>query len=265
MNRERLSLVGHSTLDIMSPVPRAGLERLFDLAAIVPGDTAADIGAGKGSIALLALVRGARVTLVERSPLFADRAREAVAHAGFSAAAEVIEDDAVAFSARVGEGRFQLAICIGASHALGGRDSALSALSRLLAPEGHALFGEGFWRKRPSPDYLTALGAREDDFGTRAQNTAAATARGLVLIAEEIAEGEGFDAYELGWCSSIERHAGEHPSDPDAAEMLAIAASRRQLYERFGRDELGFSVQLLQKRPPPAAGGNLAGVAETNS
>lgn len=248
MNRERLSLVGHSALDIMSPVPRPGLERLLDLAAIVPGDSAVDIGAGKGSISLLALARGARVTLVERSPLFAPRAREAVANAGFSAAAEVLEEDAVAFSARAREGQLQLAICIGASHALGGRDSALEALARLLAPQGRLLFGEGFWRKPPSPDYLTALGASEDAFGTRAQNTAAAAARGLVLIAEEVAEGESFDPYELGWCSCIERYAKEHPSDPDAAEMQAIAAGRRALYERFGRAELGFSVQLLQKQ-----------------
>jgi cyclopropane fatty-acyl-phospholipid synthase-like methyltransferase len=247
MNRDRLSLIGHSALSVMNPLPIAAFGRLIELVGLEEGDSAVEIGAGKGAIALLAMARGAKVTLVERSPLFAPLAEKAIAQAKLSALADVVTEDAQAFVARVGTGRFHLAICVGASHALGGRDKALAALAALVVPGGRVMFGEGYWRKPPTPAYAKALGATGDEFGTIAENVAAAQKVGLVPVREELAGPDEFKAYELGWCAALEKFATSHPDDPDAAELRAVAATRRDAYVKWGKDELGFAVHLFAR------------------
>lgn len=246
MNRDRLSLLAHAGLDLMNPLPAAAIERLLDAAGLSPGDRAADIGAGKAGVALLLLGRGARVTLVERSPVFCAAAREAVERAGLAAGAVFAEEDARAFVERTARDPYRLVVCTGASHALGGRDAALSALAGITAPGGHVLFGDGYWRKRPSPAYLEALGAAEDEMGSLDDIVYAASGCGLVPVDVEAASVEAFDAYELGWCAGLDRFADEQPDDPDAPTARAVAASRRDAYHRWGRDELGFAVYLLK-------------------
>ena len=42
-------------------------------------------------------------------------------------------------------------ICVGASHAWGGTEQALTALSRLVVPGGRLLYGDGYLEPDPSP------------------------------------------------------------------------------------------------------------------
>lgn len=247
MDNDRRSLIAHAALDVMNPIPLAAVDRLLELVGLAEGDAVVDIGAGKGGIALLALARGAKVTLVERSTVFAPLAQQAITRAKFSATATVVVEDARAFVERATPGQFQLAMCVGASHALGGRDAALAALHTLVAPGGRVIFGEGYWRKKPTPAYLQVLGSTGTEFGTIDENIAAAHKVGLVPVREELAGPAEFSAYELGWCKGLEKFATEHPDDPDAAEMRTTATNRRTAYQKWGRDELGYALHLFAR------------------
>lgn len=57
---------------------------------------------------------------------------------------------------------FSLGICVGSTHALGGFVPTLKALQKCVKKGGHILIGEGYWKQRPSEDYLDALGGAEE-------------------------------------------------------------------------------------------------------
>ena len=51
--------------------------------------------------------------------------------------------------------------------------------------------------------------------------------------------------------NAIERHAREHPEDPDAPELVASLRRTRDAYLAGGRDELGWAIYVFQKDPFP--------------
>src|SRR6185369_8058331 len=59
---------------------------------------------------------------------------------------------------------FDLVMNVAASHAHGGFPAALGALAALARPGGGlVLFGEGYWTRPPSDDFLAALGGATAD------------------------------------------------------------------------------------------------------
>ena len=109
---------------------------------------------------------------------------------------------------------FDAVINVASSHAHGGFPAALVALGR-LAPV--ALYGEGFWRRAPSADFLAALGGATED---------------------ELADLDGL--------RSAMRAAGfEHHGDGDSLEYARRIRERRAL--PGGTDTLGFGLFVLRR------------------
>src|SRR5262249_4078026 len=154
-----------------------------------------DIGCGKASLLLSLAERcGAAGIGVERSCLMhtvaAARACER-AHALVT----IHLGDAKQFVSTLEPASFDLTLCIGSSHALGGPSEALDTLQRLTRPRGHILLGEGYWKRPPAPEYLAGLGANESELTTHAANVALAESRGLIPIWSTTASERDWDEY----------------------------------------------------------------------
>ncbi|MBB5930411.1 class I SAM-dependent methyltransferase [Streptomyces echinatus] len=111
------------------------------LRAWLPGYPAdvLDLGCGTGSLSLLAVEQGHRVTAVDRSPAMTERARTKLA----GRAAEILCGDAAA--PPVGERRFDVVLVRHVLWALPDPAGALRHWRELLRPQGRFVLVEGVW------------------------------------------------------------------------------------------------------------------------
>jgi SAM-dependent methyltransferase len=189
-----------------------------------------DTGCGSGEILLR--------TLKSHAPargLGADLDADAIAEArhrasGLAARFEVRD------AATIG-GRFDAVINVGSSHAHGGFPTVLEALSA-LAPV--ALYGEGFWQRPPSNDFLAALGgATVDELSNLDGLHAAIRDVGFDILHESLASERDWTSYEETLAANAERHG--------TRDTLAYA---RRIRDRRalpgGTDSLGFALLVLR-------------------
>ena len=134
------------------------------------------------------------------------------------------------------EGRFDAVINVGSSHAHGGFPGALQALSD-LAPA--VLYGEGFWQRPPSADFLAALGgATADELSDLDGLRAASLEIGFHIVHESLASEDDWARYEETLAANAERHGS-----PDALAYASRIRNRRALLG--GTDTLGFALLVL--------------------
>ncbi len=188
-----------------------------------------DCGCGSGEMLLRVLRRhaGARGVGVDLDP---DAISEARQRTGTLPARFEVQDAATI------EGPFDAVLNVGASHALGGFPAALEALRGLGRT---ALYGEGFWRQRPSDDFLAALGgASVNELSDLDGLHAAATTSGFDITGEWVATDEDWALYEETLAANAERHGS-----PDTLDYARRIRDRRALPD--GSDTLGFALLLL--------------------
>jgi SAM-dependent methyltransferase len=246
-SRDRITLITHGDRAVHNPLDLARLHEALGHAPPRPGQAAIDIGCGTGELLLsLAEHRGVRGTGVDSSAPAIERAVAAAEVRGLADRVRFVTADATTFDP--GGTAFELAACVGSTHALGGLAPTVARLHALLAPGGHALIGDGYWRRPPDPEYLAALGATADELPDWAGLLRAAAAPGLRAIWSAVATDEDWDRYEWTLIANGERWAAEHPDDPDAADVLAwVDRSRERLLAPGGRDTIGFAVVLLRR------------------
>jgi SAM-dependent methyltransferase len=238
MNRLKLTDIGHRHLRFANPIGESKIDRLIDLLPLKKSQTALDIGAGKCEF-LLRLIRRYRVAAVgvDIRPDVAPKSRGRL---------RVIIQDAKRFEpARP----FDVAACIGATHALGGYLPTLKALTGWVKPGGFIVVGEGFWMKEPASGYLKVLNGRRDEFVTHERNIALAEAMGLIPLWCVTSSRDEWDEYEWSYTRSIEGYAEAHPGDSDCLPMLNHIRAFRRAQMKWGRDTLGFGLYLFRKNP----------------
>jgi len=239
MNRHKLTDIGHRHLRFANPIGETRIDRLIDLLPLKKSHAVLDVGAGKCEF-LLRLIRRYRVAAVgvEVRPDVAPRSRGRL---------RVIVQDAKRFEpART----FDVASCIGSTHALGGYLPTLKALNRWVKPGGYIVVGEGYWMKRPSRGYLKVLNGRSDEFVTHERNIALAEAMGLISLWCVTSSRDEWDEYEWSYSRSIEAYGLAHPEDPDTEPMLNHIRRWRRAQMKWGRDTLGFGLYLFRKNCP---------------
>jgi SAM-dependent methyltransferase len=138
---------------------------------------------------------------------------------------------------------FDAVVNVASSHAHGGFPAALGALAALTRPGGAVLYGEGFWAREPSPEFLEALGgATRDELGDHDELLAAARAAGLEPLFERVATGESWSEYEETLAANAERR-----DDPESAAYARRIRERRAL--SGGTTTLGFALLVLRRQP----------------
>jgi SAM-dependent methyltransferase len=249
MDRARFSRLAHRHLPVAAPIDRAGVGEVLGLLPIDTDSRVLDVGCGRAALLVdLLAERGASGTGVDLDADALQVARASAQARGCAGRLTLLHAPALEVSFAQS---FDLTLCIGSSHALGGPTAALEHLARWTRPGGHALWGEGFWRRAPDPDYLSAIGSAEQDLGTHQDNVAAAQARGWSLVWSAVTSDADWDRYEGLYRLAMARHLAEHPDDSEADAFRERSERWYASYLRWGRDTLGFALYLLERRPNP--------------
>jgi SAM-dependent methyltransferase len=227
-----LSVITHADRPFANPVSEAAIEAAIAALVLPSGARALDVGCGTGELL-------ARVPDVYRVGIEPSARRAAAARERLDEVHEARFDEVA-----LEPGSFDLACCVGASHAIGRWDHALRVLADLARPLGWALVGEGFWRRRPSAGYLDALGASEDELPDWDGLEAGAIDAGWALVHHEISSDADWADYEETLLANGER---AYAADPDPDLRAWVDAARSRWEHADGRDTFGFALLVLQR------------------
>ncbi|MEU3006725.1 class I SAM-dependent methyltransferase [Streptomyces sp. NPDC007020] len=246
--RSVMSAAGNDRLTWNTPLSEDHASRLIAACDPAPGARIVDLGSGWGEL-LMRLVEsapGATGDGVETDPDAVARGRKLAGERGLA--------DRVRFhgtpAAEWTEKGYDLAVCIGSSHAWPGataRESAANALAALAAavrPGGRVLFGEGIWQREPTPAALAGLGAGPEDFGSLLELIRLAESAGLRALQVTVADEREWDLFESeGPIGRGQRWALANPGHPLHAEVTAEVDARRTGY--YGGYRASFTLAYL--------------------
>src|SRR5207244_1524152 len=115
---------------------------------------------------------------------------------------------------------FHLTVMLGAGGIDGGIAGICTQLKIWTKLGGYILIGEGYWRRKAHPEYVSFLGGPVTQYLDHRSNVQAGVNAGLIPMYAVTASLDEWDDYEWRYSRSIERYAGERPDDPDVPEML---------------------------------------------
>ena len=232
-----------------NPIGSAKIDSVLGLLELPPDGRAIDAGCGMGEL----LLRAAGRHGVQGLGLDHDSKCIAIAQAnanarGLASRCQFIFEDARLFTAE--PGTFDLAICVGSTHAFGMSEAAypntIERLQKLVKPGGYVLIGESYWRKTPAAEYLALIGEPVGIYRDHAENISFAEARGLMLLYATVASEDEWDDFEWRHYLNIRSKADSNPNDAALARRLARALQWRDGYLRWGRNTMGFGLYLFR-------------------
>lgn len=246
MDRHKYTAIGHNRMTICNPISAAKFEQVVSWLPLRTGDRVIDIGAGKCELLIRLVERyGVQATGIDLNPDFAVEATRLAEGRIDPRHLSIVLGDAAEKVAGIAPG-FALGICIGSTHALGGFAPTLASLRRLLGPGGYTLVGDCYWKRRPDPKYLAALGDDESVYLDLPGNIDLLTRNGFTPLWTVVASDDDWDQYEGLHALAIEQYCVENSADPDCVALLERSRSWRDLYFRWGRDTLGFSLHIAR-------------------
>jgi SAM-dependent methyltransferase len=223
----------------------AGL--LMDRLDLRPGLRITDLGCGWGELLLQAVARAmtagpsaarpASGTGVDTDAAALGRARDLARQRHLDQHVDFIQADAAAWL-----GTADRALCIGASHAFGGTEPALKALTQVTAPGGRLLFGDGYWASTPSPAATTIFGETVPSLPQLLETCRAA---GWRVIHMSTADQREWDDFESTFRAGRQEWLLANSDDPRAAEVRDWLDARERQYVEAYRGILGFAYLIL--------------------
>jgi len=249
MDPLKFTTVAHGDHLYLNPFGAEKMEQVIGVLGLAPPARVFEAGCGKGEL-LVRLVERYRCSAVglDVNPVFLEAAREKARGRVPGADLEFLQCEARTFTAEPES--FDLAIVVGASHAYGDYAGTLAALEALVPVGGRVLLGEGYWKRPPAAEYLQVLGASEGELASREGTVARAVAMGFVPLYSTVSSDEEWDAYEGLYHRTVLDYVAAHPEDPDAEAMGERIRSWREAYLKWGRETLGFSLDLFEKAEP---------------
>ena len=227
---------------INSPVGAARLDGLMAVLGLRPRQRVIDVGCGNGEVLVRAVERFAVAGVgIDRDPVAVSAARATAGRRVPGADLTFHEADASAFP--LGGGAFDVALCIGSAHALGGYRSALAALAQAIRPGGRVLIGELFWRCDPAEAYLAVPGEAKADRDDHAGNARVGAGRGLTLLYAAVSSEDEWDDFEgRHWTAALKVERAGAVDEPKRERVRVWPDA----YLRWGRRTLGFGLYVFQ-------------------
>lgn len=242
----RFTVIAHGDMALWNPVSLSLVDDWMAESGLTEASQILDVGCGRAEFLMRTAERyRCRGTGVDRLVPVIDAARGEVARRGLAGRITLYGE--LFDPGRFSPDTFDLAACIGATHAVSDFEETLRVLSRLVRPGGSLLVGEGYWRQDPPPEYLAFLGAEPDELLTDAENLAMARALGLEVVRSHRATETEWSRYEDTYADNVGRYLEEHPDDPQADGMRQRIETWREAYLRWGRHTLGFGLYLLRR------------------
>ncbi|MCP3937830.1 MAG: class I SAM-dependent methyltransferase [Actinomycetia bacterium] len=211
------------TLRGLSLVPNKGnIQRLLDLGC----------GPGAQTLVLAGALPEADVLALDLAPQMVAEARRRCDEAGLGDRVEVAEGDLTA--PQVPAASQDLIWCEGAIY-FAGIEAALSTWRPLLSAGGVVAFTEPIWIGRSPPEELAAWWNEEypaisDEDGVRA----AVSSAGFETIGFfGLAAASWWDEYYEPMETRVKKLLHEHPQDPVAVEIAAVATNEIEMFRRF--------------------------------
>jgi cyclopropane fatty-acyl-phospholipid synthase-like methyltransferase len=223
----------------------AGL--LMDRLDLRPGQRIIDLGCGWGELLLQVVARAMAAgpsagsqtsgTGVDTDAAALGRARALARQRHLDQHVDFTQADAAAW-----RGAADRALCVGASHALGGTEPALTALTQVTAPGGRLLFGDVYWASPPSPAAITIFGEAVPSLPQLLETCRAA---GWRVIHMSTADQREWDDFESAFRAGRQEWLLAHSDDPRAAEVRDWLDARERQYVEAYRGILGFAYLIL--------------------
>src|SRR5438067_7962125 len=182
MDRSDYTRIAHAGMAIMNPIPAAKLDEVLALLDLPSRGRVVDLGCGKGDL----LARIASRYDIDGVGIDRDAKLLAETPPGITVIVADIE------TWNRGRGAFDLVASVGSP-------AQLSSLATLVRPGGLVLYGDGYWRREPSPEYLEALGAARDELDDYAGTIRRGEELGLTPVYAVTASADDFDHYEWSW------------------------------------------------------------------
>jgi ubiquinone/menaquinone biosynthesis C-methylase UbiE len=248
LDRNKFSAIAHRNHVFSNPINEEKIMKMVRMIDPKPNAKVIDIGAGKCEL-LIRLVEHYKVsaTAIESYAGAIEEARNRARSRISEGSIDFMIEDANKAILSYKQDEFDLGICIGATHALGGLESTLQILRRIVKKDGYILIGDGYWKKSPDPKYLEALGgANESDLNSHAENVLVAENLGVIPLWSYVASEDDWDEYEWLYSFSIEEYCQNNLEDSDRVAMLHRIRTWRRTYLTGGRDSLGFGLYLFR-------------------
>jgi protein-L-isoaspartate O-methyltransferase len=224
--------------ELQNPTNPEKIRELGERLDLRPDSHVVDIASGMcGPALLLAETFGCRLTCVERSPEFVAEARERTAAAGLEDRIEIVEADAATYKL----GRYDAALCLGASFAYGGL---VPTLERLRSAGPLVAVGEPYWREWPLPVEAASEEERvaEEEFLPLPETVERAESAGVRVVSLIASSQDDWDRYEsLHWLA-LDEWLATNPDHPQADEFRARGAAHRARYLTWERAVLGWAI-----------------------
>ncbi|WP_127506553.1 SAM-dependent methyltransferase [Actinoplanes solisilvae] len=249
MDRQRVSAIAHAHHPIAAPVAGVNVNKLLRRAARGPAARILDLGCGQAAWAMQALAHSpdGQADGVDLSPYALERAEAAATLRDLADRLTLHERDARTY---VPDGDYDLVLCVGSTHVLGGFIETLELAGRHVNAHGILIVGERFWESPPTPAALAALDAKPTDYDDLPSLIDTAAAAGWHPIYAHVSDAAEWDDYEWSWTGSLLEWALDNPGHPDAPEAAVVARTHRTHWLSGYRNILGFATLVLRPEAP---------------
>lgn len=232
-----------------TPLSVEHADLLMDRLDLRPGLRITDLGCGWGELLLQVVARATAADPGEAGPASGtgvDSDAAALARARSLARQRHLDQyvDFTASDAAAWRGTADRVLCVGASHAFGGTEPALTALTQVTAPGGRVLFGDGYWASTPSPAATAIFG---ETVPSLPQLLEACRASGWRVIHMSTADQREWDDFESTFRAGRQEWLLAHGDDPRAAEVRDWLDDRERSYIEGYRGVLGFAYLILAR------------------
>lgn len=232
-----------------SPISSEKADRLVQMLKLPPDGRAFDAGCGTGELLLRIVaqqgIHGIGIDLDQRSIA---TAQANAAARGIASRCEFRAINVNQFEAQ--PGTFDLAICMGSTHAFGAGESAfpnaINRLTQLVRPSGQILLGETYWKQPPAREYLQLIGQPVGIYRDHAGNISFVEEHGLVTQHSTTSDDNEWNDFESGHFEKVHREAETNPDDRALAAKLLRARVWLDGYQRWGRSTMGFGIYLFR-------------------